>query len=55
MGAIVVAAVVGIVALSLLAAVLVLSALGIAGTKAINAVHDGGQWWVNRRGRRHHG
>ncbi|GAA3363292.1 MULTISPECIES: hypothetical protein [Saccharopolyspora] len=53
MGAIVVAIIVGLVAVGLVAAVLVFSALGIAGTKAINAVHDGGQWWVNRRARRH--
>ncbi|WP_243791587.1 hypothetical protein [Saccharopolyspora gloriosae] len=51
MGAIVVAVLVGLVAIGLVAAVLVLSALGIAGTKALNAVHDGGQWWVNRRSR----
>jgi len=51
MGAIVVA-IVGLLAVGLVGTIIVFATLGIAGSKALNAVHDGGQWWVNRRSRR---
>lgn len=53
MGAIVVA-IVGVLAVGLVGMIIVFAAMGIAGSKAINAMHDTGQWWLNRRSRRHH-
>ena len=53
MGAIVVA-IVAVAAVLLVGAIIVLGTFAIFGSRAINAVHDGGQWWVNRRQRRRH-
>lgn len=52
MGAIVVAIFVGLVAVGLVAGLLVLSVLAIAGLKAINAAHDGSTWVSDRLQRR---
>ncbi|MGI8308565.1 hypothetical protein [Saccharopolyspora sp. ASAGF58] len=51
MGAIVVAMVVGLVAVGLVVAIVIFSALALAGMKAVNAAHESRSWFVNRRGR----
>lgn len=51
MGAIVVAMVVGLVAVGLVVAIVIFSALALAGMKAVNAAHEGRSWFVNRRRR----
>ncbi len=52
MGAIVVAIMVGLVAVGLVIGLVVASAFAIAGLKAVNAAHDGGAWLANRRQQR---
>jgi hypothetical protein len=51
MGAIVVAIVVGLVAVGLVVGIVVLSALALAGMKAVNAAHESRSWFINRRRR----
>ncbi|MCI2417175.1 hypothetical protein MOQ72_07055 [Saccharopolyspora sp. K220] len=51
MGAIVVAMVVGLVAIGLVVALVIFSALALAGLKAVNAAHESRSWFVNRRRR----
>ncbi|WP_190820795.1 hypothetical protein [Saccharopolyspora pogona] len=51
MGAIVVAMVVGLVAVGLVVAIVIFSALALAGMKAVNAAHESRSWFVNRRRR----
>jgi hypothetical protein len=53
MGAIVVAILVGLLAVGLVGLIVVFSALAIAGLKAMNAAHDGGTWFAERFRRRH--
>ncbi len=48
MSAIVVAIVVGLVAVGLVSALVVFSALTVAGLKAINVAHEGGTWLTDR-------
>lgn len=52
MGAIVVTMLIGLFAVSLVAALIVLSALAVAGVKAVTAAHDGGNWLVEHWPRR---
>lgn len=52
MGAIVVAMLVGLFAIGLVAALVVLSTLAIAGLKAVTVAHDGGTWLANHWHRR---
>ena len=52
MGAIVVAITVGLIAVSLVAAMIILSAMVLFGLKAVNAAHDSGTWMTNRLQRR---
>ncbi|MBA8826979.1 Flp pilus assembly pilin Flp [Saccharopolyspora lacisalsi] len=52
MGAIVVAMLVGLFAIGLVAALVVLSTFVIAGLKAVTAAHDGSRWLVDHRHRR---
>ncbi|MEU5849575.1 MULTISPECIES: hypothetical protein [Saccharopolyspora] len=49
MGAIVVAMVVGLVAVGLVVGIVIFSALALAGMKAVNAAHESRSWFVNRR------
>lgn len=49
MGVIVVAMVVGLVAVGLVVAIVILSALALAGMKAVNVAHESRSWFVNRR------
>ncbi|MGP4015361.1 hypothetical protein [Saccharopolyspora sp. 5N708] len=51
MGAIVVAIVVGLVAVGLVVALVIFSALALAGLKVVNAAHESRSWFVNRRRR----
>jgi hypothetical protein len=51
MGAIVVAMVVGLVAVGLVAAIVIFSALALAGMKAVNAAHESRSRFINRRPR----
>ncbi|GAA0524973.1 hypothetical protein GCM10011581_15130 [Saccharopolyspora subtropica] len=51
MGAIVVAIVVGLVAVGLVVALVIFSTLALAGLKAVNAAHESRSWFVNRRRR----
>lgn len=48
MGAIVVAMLVGLFAVGLVAALVVMSTIAIAGARVINAAHDGSNWLVER-------
>lgn len=52
MGAIVVAAMVALFAIGLVAALVIMSTLVIAGLKALNVVHDGSSWLANHWHRR---
>lgn len=52
MGAIVVAIMVGLVAVGLVFGIIALSAVVLAGMKVVNAAHDGRGWFVNHRSRR---
>lgn len=52
MGAIVVAIMVGLFAVGLVAALVIMSALVIAGLKAINVAHDSSSWLINHWHRR---
>ena len=52
MGAFVIAALAALVGVGLIVGILVLATLAIAGTKMINACHDGGMWFVNHRAQR---
>ncbi|MEV0085690.1 MULTISPECIES: hypothetical protein [Saccharopolyspora] len=49
MGAIVVAMVVGLVAVGLVVGIVIFSALALAGMKAVNAAHESRSWFINRR------
>jgi hypothetical protein len=52
MGAIVVAVLVGLVAVGLVSGLIIFSALAVVGLKAVNAAHDSGTWVVDRVQRR---
>lgn len=52
MGAFAIAALAALVGVGLIVGILVLATLAIAGTKMINAFHDGGTWYVNHRAQR---
>jgi hypothetical protein len=48
MGALVIASLAAVVGVGLIIGVIGLAALGVAGTKVVNAAHDGGTWLHNR-------
>ncbi|MBE9375023.1 hypothetical protein IQ251_11280 [Saccharopolyspora sp. HNM0983] len=48
MGAIVVAMTAGLVAIGLVAGIVALAALALAGIKVVSAAHESGSWLMNR-------
>jgi len=55
MGAFVIASVAALLGVGLIIGVIGLAVLGIAGTKVVNAAHDGGTWLHNRQQQRRSG
>ena len=52
MGAFVIASVAALLGVGLIIGVIGLAAFGVAGTKVVNAAHDGGTWLHNRHQQR---
>lgn len=52
MGAFFIASVAALLGVGLILGVIGLAVLGVAGTKVINAAHDGGRWLHNRHQQR---